>query len=934
MICLYIELHNYRQLLRVSPDTILRVESEMRSMVSSVSADEYSGINGGRFLFFFGEAQYLVNRPRLVDSLYGTAVRCEATLRSESKELYGYKLVIEKLSDVSPEAVLHRFQALMLSVPEEDTLWLTPQVLPLFSDKRETGAVIQHSSRWFCVPPFSSKAGEPAVSAQRHIETDTAQERLLDSLGAALNRRSADRIYKFCCPDLAFLAKELHSAFQHYCGEVDEPPCLKLVGSKEYSSLAYETLRRTLSAIDPEWLQLHLPQAGRRIVRESYGNLSERTAFRFGSDPVQAKDYLIMLGLIVDAYRAHAEASGLPFLLLFQEPEHMDRPSRAVVQRFICCSQASSTGAGEPIPVVLSGGLTRTTFAWAAPVYSFYIPGHQPPTGAPKIHMMLESVLESEEIQRVATGHPTALELMENDPAEASKSYDDCSTEVRRLRTEYGNLLCARYVNLRTGIHPRVVAALEWGGRWQEAFMLWNDLLNAAIERGCVSEAASILAGAPLGAHNMPAQSELDLAVEAGRTRLKALSPGAELLEASNRGRGKARRATVARSGGARVTQGSSKEHSVSSHARADLNWILARADAAVSAGDSALLKQCAKDALMRAQELGDRQSAGRAQLHLADSLLMLGRVNEAREYAGRVRAEAKTNSFGTHEHGMLLEGCAYFIDGNLTRVGEVLEALRERETMVLIPAAFRVLRRVLGFRHALELGRHTTARALLGELRQFLELIGKEDWALGMRYWDALCVLGEGGDLSEAVFETQAGGSCSEMLRESQLVGAAALVSQGRASESLELLHSMPSPELTRNTIFLLRPPRVFMVEEQALGPETVFERMLATCKALSLLQRGGAAAAGELMGSVCRDAARTAVDPYRRLYLFVYSMALSRSKGPDDPDPGAVLGQAVRLLRERTARIENPQEKLEFQRANPINRRIIALARENNLW
>ncbi len=932
MICLYIEIHNYRQLQRLAPDTVERISSELRRLAAAVSAEEHTGINGGRLLFLFGEGHHLKNRPRAMDAVYNTALKCEATLRSESTELYGYKLLLENLSELDAAAVQHRLHALMVSVPEQDTLWLTPQVLPLFNGRLETSAVVQHSSHWYCLPlPETSPAAATDAPPKKHVETETFQERLLDVLGSALNTRSADRVYEFRSSDVALVAQELQTAFQHYCGMVDDPPYLKFVGTREHACSPYESIRHTLSAVDPEWLQLHLPLPGRRIVRELHGNLSEHVTFRFGSEPVQAKDYSVMLGLVVDAFRAHARSSELPFVIVLQEPGYMDRATRAVVQSFIRRGQASADAAGEPIPVILSSSPTAAEFKWAAPMYSYYIATHRSPALPPQIPLILESVLNGIEIARVAERHTAALQILKEEPTEVFKSYDDCTTEVRRLRSEYGDLLCARYVNLKKGIHPRVVAALEWAGRQREAFVLWGDLFNAAVEQGCVPEAAELLSGVPLRAHDLAAQAELDLAISAGRTRLKALSPGLEFPSGPE----------PVGSAGAHVTGRSVSD-------RAELNWILAQADRAVRVGDPASLKQFAKDALMRAQELGDRESAGRAQLHLADSLLMLGRVTEAREYAGRVRSDAKPHSFGTHEHGLLLEGCSYFIDGNLTRVGEVLEALKERESKVLIPASFRVLRRVLGFRHALELGRHNSARARLGELRQFLELIGKKDWALSLRSWDALCVLGEAStvpdsevELQDSQFFSDISSSLSKikglgtgMLRENQLVGASALVLQGRVSESLEGLSTIAEPDIQRSTIFLLRPPRVFMVEDQALGPETVFERMVCTCQALALLQRGESVAAGELIGEICRNAARTAVDPYRRLYLLVYSMALSRRRSPDDPDPGAVLGQAVRLLRERTARIEDPKEKLEFQRANPINRRLISLAREHNLW
>ncbi|MCA1755495.1 MAG: hypothetical protein LC641_12550, partial [Spirochaeta sp.] len=90
MVFLYIEIHHYRQLLRFSPDTLTRLESQVRSLAAAASAQEYSGINGGRFLFAFGEGQDLKNRPRAMDLVYNAALRCEAALRTESHELYGY----------------------------------------------------------------------------------------------------------------------------------------------------------------------------------------------------------------------------------------------------------------------------------------------------------------------------------------------------------------------------------------------------------------------------------------------------------------------------------------------------------------------------------------------------------------------------------------------------------------------------------------------------------------------------------------------------------------------------------------------------------------------------------------------------------------------------------------------------------------------------
>ena len=73
--------------------------------------------------------------------------------------------------------------------------------------------------------------------------------------------------------------------------------------------------------------------------------------------------------------------------------------------------------------------------------------------------------------------------------------------------------------------------------------------------------------------------------------------------------------------------------------------------------------------------------------------------------------------------------------------------------------------------------------------------------------------------------------------------------------------------------------------------------------------------------------------MDPYNRLYYFLYSLILPESGPADTEDRLTILGKSVRFMQERSSRIDRYSDKTAFLEKNYWNRQLIEQARLHNL-
>jgi hypothetical protein len=80
-------------------------------------------------------------------------------------------------------------------------------------------------------------------------------------------------------------------------------------------------------------------------------------------------------------------------------------------------------------------------------------------------------------------------------------------------------------------------------------------------------------------------------------------------------------------------------------------------------------------------------------------------------------------------------------------------------------------------------------------------------------------------------------------------------------------------------------------------------------------------------------RETRLSEIDPYNRLYYYLYSLVLPESGELNIEDRTTVLGRAVRYIQQRTSRLDEYAHKTDFLRLNYWNNRLMSHAQSSNL-
>lgn len=102
---------------------------------------------------------------------------------------------------------------------------------------------------------------------------------------------------------------------------------------------------------------------------------------------------------------------------------------------------------------------------------------------------------------------------------------------------------------------------------------------------------------------------------------------------------------------------------------------------------------------------------------------------------------------------------------------------------------------------------------------------------------------------------------------------------------------------------------------------------------RAWALAELGRLDEAVKIFFDLTRGNGGTELDPYAGLYNYLYSSVLPKERSPDRDDSSTILGRAVKIVQERTSRIEEYHDKIRYLRSNVWNSRLMDIARAHNL-
>ncbi|MFW5795698.1 MAG: hypothetical protein ACOCV0_00715 [Alkalispirochaeta sp.] len=343
------------------------------------------------------------------------------------------------------------------------------------------------------------------------------------------------------------------------------------------------------------------------------------------------------------------------------------------------------------------------------------------------------------------------------------------------------------------------------------------------------------------------------------------------------------------------------------------------------------------KRAVMMQQDEGWTAVHGRgpAMSHLLMARIMLAqrRLNDAGQYLGFAREEALRDE-ETSLIARSLEGIRQFVIGNLTRayrmIGEVSRPLLEggyTEWYVLVEF-------LLG-RVNYELGEYEIAGDLFRGIAAYCDAIGLESPGGTIAAWELRSHLALGGASDPPRVDNDSLPESAEKL----FFIAEALTRAGRFSDALPYLESADERESEID-----RWPRLGVcwdngfasVEDLVIADgrgSTELRRLIRSYYAWTLAHLDRQEEAVPIFYALTRGSEGGAIDPYAGLYNYLYSSVLPKERSGDRDDRMTVLGKSVKLIQERTSRIDEYRDKMRFLKRNGWNQQLMQEARKYNL-
>jgi tetratricopeptide (TPR) repeat protein len=339
------------------------------------------------------------------------------------------------------------------------------------------------------------------------------------------------------------------------------------------------------------------------------------------------------------------------------------------------------------------------------------------------------------------------------------------------------------------------------------------------------------------------------------------------------------------------------------------------------------------KNAAMIFQETSDPEGAARANCVIGLAMLAGDAPDEATDYF-RIGREAAGEKYPLENlRNVLLEGIAWFIRGNFSRVLEICPAAARAADGMRMRRWSDAARFILA-RAYFELGEYEEARKLLEFLTGETRRLGMEAAERVVSSWLGRCLAYRGDpaaglDLLNGI----------SFHPEALFFAAEAEFFRGngdRVREKIDDLLRIPyEGDCFLGDAFLWKDGFYFL-ENLSVGRtrgSEVLPHLAKTFLAFSSGQSRENPAAIEDMSRLIREEKNPKNDPYNMLYYYWYGKILPESRDSPFEDKTTVLGRAVRHLQSRASRIDETAHTYAFQRKNYWNRQLMEEARRRNL-
>ena len=363
----------------------------------------------------------------------------------------------------------------------------------------------------------------------------------------------------------------------------------------------------------------------------------------------------------------------------------------------------------------------------------------------------------------------------------------------------------------------------------------------------------------------------------------------------------------------------------------ADLTLERGRLSARVASGRETLA--LIKRAIMVYQERDDQAGLARGNLDFGLVLLAQEDVLEAREYFQLAsKMAASSGDLFEQIRADLLQMTSTFIHGNFSRVLNQAAALSARTSKAGM-REMQLFTELATARSHFELGRYEDAAASFDRGRSRARFYGWKAPGDLFRRWLARSLVYDSRvrrGMKMLCDEPESRESCF-FLGEAWL----RFGDHGKALEALDRATDLPvDPRSSVESIAWNTGYADF--EDRAIGVfdgTRVIDHQLLALRGYVLAESGRLEEGVQEMHRLTRELKVSEIDPFNRLYYYLYSLILPESGDLNIEDRNTVLGRAVRYIQERTSRLDEYSHKTDFLRRNYWNNRLMSHAQSSNL-
>lgn len=352
--------------------------------------------------------------------------------------------------------------------------------------------------------------------------------------------------------------------------------------------------------------------------------------------------------------------------------------------------------------------------------------------------------------------------------------------------------------------------------------------------------------------------------------------------------------------------------------------------DRALRAAKDAMLAQPAS-----ATGADRREAAAAGHLLMGRILMARQRLTDAGHYLGFAREEAIRDR-PVARMAEALEVIRQYITGNLTTAGRGAAGLAETLLRDGSQDWF-LLMWLIRARVEFDLGDYAAADRRFAALGRYAEVAACDDAAAVAAVWRSRAqTFGERGEDGAAAPREAPGGAASG---EARLMYGEALARAGQFERAVEVLAEAEEAAAAGRGWPRLGPSwenGFAAIEDMCIaGADTppTAARIACAIRAWSLAHLGRHDESAELFFGLTRGPGAWADDPNAAFYHYLYASVLPRERSADRDDRVTVLGKAIKLLKERTSRIEDHRERTRYLERNRWNHALMQDAREHNL-